>query len=475
MHSRKTTNVKCINCDGSVLHMSGAVSNSDAFIQQMTIAPNAKVTINITDVSSSTSFIIAQVHVYQYNVTLSYDEDFPHIISNRTVYGSNIGLYVKPNSTVTQLYLKNRNNRELQGIAVAIFYDHKAPVPGGCNMEFDHAIAPYTKVQLQDTIVTVDSQPASVPFSEHPNCDKNPVEHEMYQMYLSERDFSPESYFQGIISMLTVSDIMDNGYQVSYRKLTSPMRRIYSRYTGIGSVYATVATYGNKSAAYVPTFSYACSPAQDPDSCEVLTDSFPKFVCALCFFVGLIGLLSGHLVYAIDQFVGFLFVGTMIGHMITGSIGYGSLIGFGAAAVFCRIPYSSSVNVGWFFACLIFFLSPETISILHSNWVFLLSFIVTVILISIVVALTGPIICALITGIIYSSFMIVLPLDYWFGSSLKYILINPTRRATDAQFCDAIILQPTQGKDIFLICLWVILALIRLTNCSRLITSYVPL
>lgn len=461
--------------DGSVLHMSAAVSTSDPFIQQITIAPHAKVIINITDVSSSTSFIIAQVHVYQYNVTLSYDEDFPHIMSNRTVFGSNIGLYVKPNSTITQLHLKNRNNRELQAIAVAILYDDKAPVPGGCNMEFDHVIAPYMKVQLHDAVVIVDTQPSSVAFNDKPNCDKNPVEHEMYQMYLSEWDFSPESYFQGIISMLTVRDIMDNGYQVSYQKINSPMRRIYSRYTGIGSVYATVATYNGKSAAYVPTFSYACSPAPDPDSCEILTDTFPKFVCAMCFFIGLAGLVTGHKHFIIDQFVGSLFVGTMIGFMITGDIGYGILIGFGAAMVVCRIPCSSSINVGWFLACIIFFLTPESISILHTNWVFLICFIVTAILISLMIALTGPLISAVINGAIFSSFMVVLPFDYWFGSSLKYILINPIRRATIAEFCDAIILQPTQGKDIFLISLWIILALIRLTNIGRLVNNYVPI
>ncbi|XP_076643755.1 transmembrane 7 superfamily member 3 isoform X2 [Halictus rubicundus] len=346
-----------------------------------------------------------------------------------------------------------------------------APVPGGCNMEFEHEIAPYTKVQLQDAMVMVDAQPASTPFSNKPNCDKNPVDHKMYQMYLSERDFSAESYFQGIISMLTVDDIVVNGYETSHYKLISPMRRIYSAYTGIGSVYATVATYGDKSAAYVPTFSYACRPVQDPNSCEILTDTFPKVVCALCFFMGLITILSGQTSFIVDQFAGFLFVGTMIGYLITGTIGYGILIGVGTAAMLCWIRLSTSVNVGWFIACILFFLTPESLSILHINWVFLLCFILTVTLCSILVALTGTFISALITGALYSSFMIVLPLDYWFGSSLKYILINPIRRATIAGFSDAIIIQPVQGKDIFLIILWLILALIRLSGCSRLVTN----
>lgn len=54
----------------------------------------------------------------------------------------------------------------------------------------------------------------------------------------------------------------------------SPMRRVFSAYTGVGSVYVAVATYGDYSAAYVPTFSYACHPIVDPDSCKILRTCF---------------------------------------------------------------------------------------------------------------------------------------------------------------------------------------------------------
>jgi len=49
------------------------------------------------------------------------------------------------------------------------------------------------------------------------------------------------------------------------------MRRIYSAYTGTGSVYAAVATYENYSSAYIPIFTYACSPLLYPESCQVLS------------------------------------------------------------------------------------------------------------------------------------------------------------------------------------------------------------
>lgn len=49
------------------------------------------------------------------------------------------------------------------------------------------------------------------------------------------------------------------------------MRRVYSAYPGTGSAYAMIANYGNHSSAYVTTFSYACDPFSDPDSCNLFS------------------------------------------------------------------------------------------------------------------------------------------------------------------------------------------------------------
>lgn len=99
------------------------VHSGDAFIQQINIAPSSNVTFNVTNVSSDASFIIAQVHAYEYNVTLSYDRDHLHKVSNRSVFGSNIGLFVKPGTQITtQLFLKNDNVHHVDALLVVIPY-----------------------------------------------------------------------------------------------------------------------------------------------------------------------------------------------------------------------------------------------------------------------------------------------------------------------------------------------------------------
>lgn len=88
-----------------------------------------------------------------------------------------------------------------------------APIPGGCNMEFNTEIAPYARIQTRDTMVIVDVQPASLSFNS--SCENVSVEVEMYQMFLPEQDLTAETYFMGIVNMLTVQDIKNNGAKVS--------------------------------------------------------------------------------------------------------------------------------------------------------------------------------------------------------------------------------------------------------------------
>ena len=76
---------------------------------------------NVTNVSSSASFIIFQIHTYQYNVTLSYDKDY--LDSNRSVFGSNVGLFSKPTRNI--LYVRNDNVHKVEALLVAVAYNDK--------------------------------------------------------------------------------------------------------------------------------------------------------------------------------------------------------------------------------------------------------------------------------------------------------------------------------------------------------------
>ncbi|XP_031838981.1 transmembrane 7 superfamily member 3 [Nomia melanderi] len=452
--------------DGDTLNVHLSKSD-DLYVEQITIAPSSNVTLNITNVSSSTSFIIAQVHAYQYKVTLSYDKDHLHVISNRSVFGSNIGLHIpmNPSVVITHLYLENDNVHTVHAVIAAVAYNNRAPIPGGCNMEFNTEIAPYAKVQLDNTMIIVDTQPASIPANKLA-CDKNPVQHKMYQMYLTEQDYSVGSYMTGIINMLTVEDILQNGNEVPDSTILPPMRKIFNAYTGTGSVYVTVATYNNVSAAYIPTFSQGCNPLVDPDSCQVLTSAFQKFVCACCFFTGFLSLLLGPRCPNIDQGVPVLFVGTAVTYIFILNIGWALLCGLAVVIIWGITDFFHqfinkilfNISLGFFVACVTYFMAPDSLASIHNNEAFWLLF-VTLVVITSVLTLMFSNFTSMITCTIYSTFMMVLPLDYYFGSCLKYMIINVIRRATVEGFNNAIVSHPIQAIDITLISVWVILAL----------------
>ncbi|XP_053976872.1 transmembrane 7 superfamily member 3-like [Hylaeus volcanicus] len=460
--------------DGSVLQVSFSHPTGDAYIQRISIAPASNVTCNITNVSSETSFIIAQIHTYQYNVTLSYTEDDLNKVSNNSVFGSNIGLLIRPGLNImTQLYLKNDNVHHVDALLVGIPYNDKAPVPGGCNMEFNTKIAPYAKVVADDTTVVVDVQPASIPFNNtaQPICEKNKVELEIYQMFLSEQDFTIDSYFIGITNMLTVEDIIQNGRKISGSQALTPMRRVFNAYTGTGSVYAAVAKYGNYSASYVPGFSYACSPLLYPESCQLLTEIFPRLVCAGCFFVGLWAVLRGPFL-SIPTF----FTGTVIGYVIaeaskgsynpSANIAIALTIGitFLLLTMCCSITWPLinklllTFNVGFFFACVAYFCSPDEFLLVHNSWIFWTLFILLFVIITFLTAISFPVSLPA-SSAIFSAYMMILPLDYYFGSALKYIIINVIRRMTVKGFEQAVVLPPVQAKDITFIVMWTLFAL----------------
>jgi hypothetical protein len=130
-----------------------------------------------------------------------------------------------------------------------------APVPGGCNMEFSVETAPYLIVATTQSMIIVDSQPASAPMPRDkpaPPCESQHIQHEMYHMFLPERDFSSDTYFDSLLKMMTVHDIQLNGRQVGI--LLALIVACESNETGLNvaslfeypSLFTTITEYRNK-------------------------------------------------------------------------------------------------------------------------------------------------------------------------------------------------------------------------------------
>ncbi|XP_071653455.1 LOW QUALITY PROTEIN: transmembrane 7 superfamily member 3-like [Temnothorax longispinosus] len=191
-------------------------SENDAFKQRINLAPFNRSKITVTDVPSDIWFIILQIHTFQYNATLSYDKELLGKVSNGSLFGSNIGLYLKTHNATApiQVFLKHDNVNDLDALLVIVTYGQNAPIPGRCNMEFDIEVSPNQKLHTEEyEIVTVDPQPASVlaPDGSPISCEKSEVQYKLYRLYLLGQNFTPDIYFDAIASMLTTQDIARNG------------------------------------------------------------------------------------------------------------------------------------------------------------------------------------------------------------------------------------------------------------------------
>ncbi|KAG7204770.1 hypothetical protein KM043_005179 [Ampulex compressa] len=457
-------------------------NNDNLAMKLVSFAPVSNVTIEVNDIASNKSFVLLQVHTYQYNVTLSYDNMHLDKVSNRSIFGSNMGLYLKVNlESPTLAILKNDNVHRVDALLVATAYDSNAPVPGGCNMEFDTEIAPYKKLLVRDEMIIVDTQPASVPVDDgrEPNCEKNPVKLEMYRMYLPEQDFSPDVYFEAIGSMLTVEDVRRNGHQIPSPIVSSPMRYVFSAYKGIGSIYVAVATYRNYSSAYIPAFTYACSPVLYLETCHMLPDTFSKVLNTVVLFVGFFLVFLGHRCPIVDRAVPVYFVGCVIGYTAaisaakfdtTANVIIAASSGMIATVLWliCTCCMRLCQNLvfglilGYLYACISYFCAPGAFLRPESDWIFWTIFTVMILIVSIVVNVT--VFRQSFTCAVFGSYIMILAIDFYAGSNLKYIIINVMRRTAIPGFNIAIIDVPFQEKEVCLIIAWVSLVLYKMVK-----------
>ncbi|XP_057340294.1 transmembrane 7 superfamily member 3-like [Microplitis mediator] len=450
--------------------------NGQAFYNKTILPAFINTSVLISNIPTELSFIIIQVHAQEKNLTLSMQNAQNKITQ---INGSNIGLQLDSKDIAyTQINVINNNNKTVPALIAITAYTLQAPVPGGCNMEFDIEVSPYQKLLLTNSTVIIDSQPASASLINGFKlpCEKNLITYEAYRLYTDESDFSNETYFSTIIKMLTVDDIVKNGAKVPTLFYTSPMRRIYSSYPGVGSAYVMIATFKNHSSAYVPIFSYSCTPFSDDKSCYYLNTTISKVLCASVLFFGIFLTFITRRRYEVELFLLGCLAGGIVGYTIfqdneldsTLTINLSIIIGIimGSLLVIlwcmkgmpCIGILQASLFLGALVASTAYLGMPDGQLPLVNDTIFWIIYATIIIIVLLLLCIFSPnsnIICCAFIG----AFAIILPIDYWIGSSFKYIIINTVRRITIHGFNVAIIHPPFQSKDIWLSIFWVLLAL----------------
>ncbi|XP_046970660.1 transmembrane 7 superfamily member 3-like [Vanessa cardui] len=428
--------------------------------------------VDFTNVNKNISYIIFQVHSHLHNVTL-YNNTY---IKGSYISGTNVGLYSSVKPKLDTFFVYNPNvNINLKLYLSVHGYGKSDPIPGGCNMEFPIPISPFIQTSYNKDYILVDAAAARDPSDLICNTlDKVVVF--FYKMYLPERNYDADTYFDGIKNMMTM-DAIDN-YGEFIPENGDHMRRMLSAYPGTGAVYVAVAisTVNVSSySVYVPTYSYACSPLVD-GGCELLDDFLSQILCASLLFVGLFICFFGHRFFKTEMFLVGLISGVIITYIfisLTADLDRPALLGasvlsgicFGAIWLlfwwFYGIPLIavllSTLNVGFLFSAIIYYGLPGGLLALEVDLNFWTLFVLVMLMTSLMlVSMTflSNILCCSILG----AYATIFPIDYYLGSNLKYIIINTVRRAVVPQFNKAILSPPFEWRDAIISLLWVALA-----------------
>ncbi|CAG9782564.1 unnamed protein product [Diatraea saccharalis] len=459
------------------LNKTTTLLDKELFNNFINISALSTIQLDITDVNDNVSFIIFQVHSHIYNVTVSNNSNMDNSIKGYYVTGNNVGLYSSTKPKVDIFYIKNPNAFDLSLLVSVYGYGEKDPIPGGCNMEFPMPISPFMRTTYFKNYIFVDAAPAR--YYKDPDClNITNVHVEFYLMYLPEKRYDAETYYNGIRNMMSLEKIIKNSYAIP--KTSWTMRRMLSAYSGTGTVYVAVAKDISKPeyySVYVPTHNYACTSPDDDNDCEILEDILSKFICAALLFVGLFMCYFGHRFFKTEMFLFGMLSGVLITYIVisimadldksallSASVLSGVFFGgiwvtfwwfYGIPIIAVTLP---ALNLGFLLSAIMYNRLPGDILLIQENFNFWTLFLLVTTLSSmILVSMTfvSNILCCAVLG----AYAVIYPIDFYLGSNLKYIIINTVRRATVPKFNKAVLLVPFEWRDVLMVIMWIVLAI----------------
>lgn len=104
-----------------------------------------------------------------------------------------------------------------------VIFLFSVPIPGGCNLEFEMKVSPWLRVSYNQNVVNVDHELAAVPSNAGGAfpCESESLQYEVFHYYLTQRDFSEDSFFNAIRLLRTVEGAQANGREVSKNALAA--------------------------------------------------------------------------------------------------------------------------------------------------------------------------------------------------------------------------------------------------------------
>ncbi|XP_046656254.1 transmembrane 7 superfamily member 3-like [Daphnia pulicaria] len=453
-------------------------SNGSVDERIINLEANSYVRIRSINVPKSVAFAVVQAHSQVHRISMSQARKFD--VGNH-VNGTSIGILVDTSSSNSGVmaYLINTQPVNITVLAFILYYDRSAPIPGGCNLEFEMPVSPWLRVSYNQSMVNVDHELAALP----PNqgdvfpCESESLLYEVYHYYLAQRDFTEDSFFNAIRLLRTVNGAKEFGTEIRSFGFTPTTRSRFSLYPGLGQVFVVTVTHLGEASryapasAYIPSVTYGCDLSVEGD-CQTLSSTYVKVLCAFSLFLGLFIAFAGHRYFQLEMilagFIAFSAVSyiILVNHFdpnVAGLAAGTSVMGLLGGLLwwfvwwFWGIPALSVLPVvfmlGFLMSSVLFYL-PISFEFLTNDFNFWSAFCCCWLVLPVIfVTFTrmGNIVSCAVLG----SYAVIVPIDHYIGSSLKYIVINVVRRATVFGFGRAVLDPPYQDNDLILSLAWI--------------------
>ncbi|KAI1297320.1 Transmembrane 7 superfamily member 3 [Halotydeus destructor] len=456
----------------------------------LTMSPFSWVKIDVTEIPDKVKFVLIEAHNQKHNMTMAYKNP-KNGTSNRdeTVSGKDVGLVVSlaKLDNEASVWLRNGNQDELLVLVVITLYSEFEPLPGGCNMEFSVQVSPFLRLVEKNGVNTIEFQhgrlgsPRAI---KAPPCDTSffYLKYDIYAYNLKENDYSEEEFFRGIELMSNVQSIRRSASIIKPLTSSQVLRTRCSllSYPGRGVIYNVIVSYENHSAAYVPVSTYNCDLSWGSEACGKI-HSIPAFISVtIAATLGLIVCLKGHQWFDI-QMIFFGFVGSAIPIFVCSS----KFTDLNPTSRDLTVLSAGLVGaLIWFLVWRI--LKVHVISLLLSG--FVLGFLIVASalftalgnseifrsdlnywlivgggsLVTTLIFLPLGALCSILASVVVGSYAAVFAVDRFIGGTISYIVLNVLRRAIYEGMFNVTNKVPFQEKDICLLVIWAILALVGL-------------
>lgn len=440
--------------------------------------------------TSDRRFLVFESHCRTCQLVLSYTADRRE---NGTVVSSGAALAVsreeeQPWPARPGVVLANTGPYTVTALARVRAYTELDPVPGWCGVGRGGVWPrPFLTTGWNSASITVNFSRASLPGTSSWCRDPPAIEYHIYHRYLAGSTWfgsssDPDTQWEeGLRSFSDQAGMEKHGRRVT--SLGRVDRLVFASYPPTPSLYAVVARHANSSSLYGLAHSYGCQPDPTTGYCPDPARTPSKLVCATAIFTGLVMAFAGHKFFLASQFLfGFLagaFIGFIVLSNLSASLSYtllfcltglaGAGVGLATAAFwfFCGIPVLSvllpTMEVGVILAsCLLYIPQLNTLSLtsdLHYWLVFTCFTLATPITL---LAFTQK--ASILACVIVGTAQVMLPVDYYAGTHLRFIFLNVVRRATQPSFSQALLEPPLDTEDLVVLAAWLGLASLALLS-----------